>query len=117
MPFDFHISGLWLLPRNITDLDSNKMDTMQASISKISDMISNLQHKNIETVTDLGPAVKKNDTLTNSDRDSDDDPDPFLDEKAGFTPTFKGTDPIGLLALTDKLFAVQKVEPSKLKAG
>lgn len=73
MPFDFHISGLWLLPRNITDLDSNKMDTMQASISKISDMISNLQHKNIETVTDLGPAVKKNDTLTNSDRDSDDD--------------------------------------------
>lgn len=43
--------------------------------------------------------------------------DPFLDEKAGFTPTFKGTDPIGLLALTDKLFAVQKVEPSKLKAG
>lgn len=73
MPFDFHISGLWLLPRNITDLDSNKMDTMQASISKISDMISNLQHKNIETVTDLGSAVKKNDTLTNSDRDSDDD--------------------------------------------
>jgi hypothetical protein len=49
------------------------MDTMQASISKISDMISNLQHKNIETVTDLGSAVKKNDTLTNSDRDSDDD--------------------------------------------
>lgn len=73
MPFDFHISGLWLLPRNITDLDSNKMDTMQASISKISDMISNLQHKNIETVTDLGSAVKKNDALTNSDRDSDDD--------------------------------------------
>jgi len=30
-------------------------------------------------------------------------------------PTFKGTDPIGWLALTDKFFAVQKVEPSKLK--
>jgi len=58
---------------NFRQIHDNKMDTMQASISKISDMISNLQHKNIETVTGVGSAIKKNSTLTNSDQDSNDD--------------------------------------------
>jgi len=78
------------------------MDTMQASISKISDMISNLQHKNIEAVTDVGSAVKKNGALTNSDEDSDDDQEQTHSwMKKVVLPTFKGTDPIGWLALTD----------------
>ncbi|RHN76282.1 hypothetical protein MtrunA17_Chr2g0330351 [Medicago truncatula] len=77
MPFDFHISGLRLLSRNITDL-----------------------HKNIETVTDVGSAVKKNSTLTNSDQDSDDDQEQTRSwMKKVVLPTFKGTYPIGLMAL------------------
>lgn len=81
-------------------------------------MISNLQHKNIETVTDVGSAVKKNSTLTNSDQDSDDDQEETRSwMKKVVLPTFKGTDPIGLMALSDKFFIVQKVKPSRIRAG